>query len=363
MKLFLLHLPLIALFAVLAESPGLKAQPSIDTITPVKKFSFFGVPLAFYSPDTKWGGGAAGIFTFPGNPLRSSITFSFAYTQRRQVLAWIPFQWYHRNGNWRAYGELGWYRYLYQYFGVGNEYPDDFLETYTARFPRVRWTVARRWRDSRHFFGLRYNLDDYHISEATPGGDLATGNIPGARGGFSSSPGIVWLYDSRDSPFFPSKGILTESSVVFENRISGSDFRYARWTGEVSAYQKIGRNILAVNALAVFTTAGAPFFLMPQLGGTRRLRGYPDGRFRDKHMVLIQAEGRVPLFWRLKAVAFGGVGSVFGTGGETVLLHSNLGAGLRFEFDKKQKINIRFDYGFGIGTPHSGAYLTVGEAF
>lgn len=363
MKSFLLHLLLIALFALPTGGICLKAQPAADSSASVRKFSFFGVPLAFYSPDTRWGGGAAGIFTFPGNPLRSSITFSFAYTQRRQVLAWIPFQWYHRNGNWRAYGELGWYRYLYQYFGIGNEYADDFLETYTARFPRVRSTVARRWQNTRHFFGLRYNLDDYHISDVQPDGDLAVGKIPGARGGFSSSPGLVWLYDSRDSPFFPSKGILTESSFVFENRFSGSDFQYVRWTGEVSAYQKAGRNILAVNAMAVFSTAGAPFFLMPQLGGTRRLRGYPDGRFRDKHLLLLQAEGRIPLFWRLKAVAFGGVGSVFGTSGEALRLRSNLGGGLRFEFDKKQHINVRLDYGFGIGTKHSGAYLTVGEAF
>jgi hypothetical protein len=62
-------------------------------------------------------------------------------------------------------------------------------------------------------------------------------------------------------------------------------------------------------------------------------------------------------------VAFGGVGSVFGTSGETPRLHPNLGAGVRFEFDKKQQIHIRFDYGFGVGTVHSGAYLTVGEAF
>jgi hypothetical protein len=37
------------------------------------------------------------------------------------------------------------------------------------------------------------------------------------------------------------------------------------------------------------------------------------------------------------------------------------GAGLRFQVDKKERVNIRFDMGFGGGQP--GYYLTIGEAF
>jgi outer membrane translocation and assembly module TamA len=35
-----------------------------------------------------------------------------------------------------------------------------------------------------------------------------------------------------------------------------------------------------------------PYFLLPYLGGSTTLRGYPDGRFRDRHAMLLSAEYR-----------------------------------------------------------------------
>ena len=35
-----------------------------------------------------------------------------------------------------------------------------------------------------------------------------------------------------------------------------------------------------------------PFFMLPSLGGSTTLRGYPDGRFRDQHALLMSAEYR-----------------------------------------------------------------------
>ena len=35
-----------------------------------------------------------------------------------------------------------------------------------------------------------------------------------------------------------------------------------------------------------------PYFLLPSLGGSTSLRGYPDGRFRDRHAMLLSAEYR-----------------------------------------------------------------------
>ncbi|MFN0214696.1 MAG: hypothetical protein ACKVT2_10610, partial [Saprospiraceae bacterium] len=139
--------------------------------------SFFGTPLAFFSPDTRWGVGAAGILTFPTRPRRSNLTFNFSYTQNKQVLIFFPFQWLSTNNRWRVYGELGWYRYLYRYFGIGNKYPNDYEETYTAKYPRIRISAAKRVR-GKHLIGLRFFLDDYHIASASPDGEIALGKVP-----------------------------------------------------------------------------------------------------------------------------------------------------------------------------------------
>jgi outer membrane protein assembly factor BamA len=215
-----------------------------------------------------------------------------------------------------------------------------------------------------HFLGLRCFFDDYNIRKTEVGGELEAGTLIGARGGRSSSAGAVWLYDTRDNQFFPGKGWLLEAAITAEGPWTGSNFQFARFTLDAVRYLSFGnKSKLAMNLYAVVSGPGAPFFNLPQIGGTRRLRGYPDGKYRDRHLLMTQAEWRFPMFWRFKGVVFGGVGSVFGTAGEPILLRPNAGLGLRFEFDRKQQLHLRIDYGFGQGDGNSGAYITIGEAF
>jgi hypothetical protein len=76
-----------------------------------------------------------------------------------------------------------------------------------------------------------------------------------------------------------------------------------------------------------------------------------------------QAEYRAPLFWRFGLVGFAGFGAVahkfsdlnFGE------LRPAYGIGLRFLFDKKEKIQVRFDY--AKGKDSSGFYASIFEAF
>ena len=83
-----------------------------------------------------------------------------------------------------------------------------------------------------------------------------------------------------------------------------------------------------------------------------------------KNKAVIQAEYRVPIFWRIGVVAFGDIGNVSDDIGS--LDFSNLkysyGAGLRFALDRLEKLNLRFDYGATTHFGH-GFYLQLGEAF
>ncbi len=324
--------------------------------------SFFGVPIVFFTPDTRWGIGAAGIITFPTRPRRSNLTFNLNYTQNKQILIFFPFQWLSHNNGYRFYGEVGWYRYQYRYFGTGNENPNDYVETYTAKFPRFRLTAAKRVLGG-SLLGLRAYLDNYQIVSVSSGGELENGAVTGSHGGLSSSLGPVWISDSRDNTFYPKNGWLTEIALTGESKLTGSDFKFAKCSFDVAGYFPFGKCILAVNGMAIFTAGDVPFFQLSPIGGPRRLRGYPDGKFRDKHMMLGQAEFRFPIAWRFKGVLFAGAGSVFGTPGESAKLRPNGGAGLRIEFDRRQKLHLRIDYGIGEGEGNSGVYITLGEAF
>ena len=76
--------------------------------------------------------------------------------------------------------------------------------------------------------------------------------------------------------------------------------------------------------------------------------------------------GRVQLHvWKVFGMTF------FGAAGEVASKMEDLafnqlkfsgGGGLRFEVDKNERVNIRFDIGFSKSGP-PGYYLTIGEAF
>ena len=94
------------------------------------------------------------------------------------------------------------------------------------------------------------------------------------------------------------------------------------------------------------------------------MRGYFEGRFRDKNLLALQAEYRLPLFWRFGLAAFAGAGKVadafaeLNSGG----IKYSYGAGLRYLFSKREKIQVRLDVGFD-GKGGSAFYFSIFEAF
>ena len=93
------------------------------------------------------------------------------------------------------------------------------------------------------------------------------------------------------------------------------------------------------------------------------MRSYYAGRFRDKVMTAVQAEYRMPLFWRIGLVGFAGLGNVAPRPWALELdqLKYSYDAGLRYRVSSREATNIRMDVAFGQGT--SGIYFTAREAF
>ncbi len=77
-------------------------------------------------------------------------------------------------------------------------------------------------------------------------------------------------------------------------------------------------------------------------------------------MAMGQVEYRLPIFWRVGAVFWGGVGSVAPEINElNEDLLTSVGVGLRFKI--KDKVNIRTDIGFG--SDETAFYFHVNEVF
>ena len=99
------------------------------------------------------------------------------------------------------------------------------------------------------------------------------------------------------------------------------------------------------------------------MGGNQIMRGYYQGRFRDNNQVALQAEYRRQVIPWLGFVLFGSVGDVAASVDRFDLgdFKAAGGAGVRLMIDKKDRINIRFDYGLGRDT--SGFYFAFAESF
>ena len=120
--------------------------------------------------------------------------------------------------------------------------------------------------------------------------------------------------------------------------------------------------VLAIQGVGIAAFGKVPFRFFPSIGNT--LRGYSSTRYIDKYLFATRLEYRfVPVIWRLGFTVFAGIGDVFSTPGDLAWnrLKYTVGLGLRFVFSRKEKLNVRMDYGFGKNS--SGNYIDIMEAY
>ena len=166
---------------------------------------------------------------------------------------------------------------------------------------------------------------------------------------FNASVGAFVQYDSRDVMHNASKGIFVKGEAKWYPRWLGNTGRhFGRLSLTFDAYQKLWRGgILAYDLFADITIGTPSWHMFSKLGGMERMRGYYEGRYRDKRLMETQLELRQKVYRRHGVVGWFGVGQVWGTHHFKWdnMLYS-FGCGYRFEF--KKGMNIRLDYGWGV---------------
>lgn len=342
--------------SAISESDSLNYKPRI-----------LGVPILFYLPETRLGFGAAGFFSFKTNSkdstLRpSQINLGFAYTLEDQVLSYTDFDIWAKNNKVNLNGELGFYRFFYNFWGVGEE--ERQIETFSVNFPRVRFEGYYEVSNS-FFIGPKYTYDFFDIVEREEGGRLIEDSYPGSSGGGISGIGLTSKYDTRDNNFYPTKGYNSILSYEYFSEAYGSDFNYHLLWANFIKYFDLGKDrVIGVNAYGRFASGEVPFFHLSQVGGSNRMRGYYEGFHRDNHKIGWELEYRTPLFWRLGLSVFAGNAVVADQVDRFKVnnLNTAAGAGLRFKLDEERKINLRLDFGI-TSDRTTGFYFTIGEAF
>jgi Omp85 superfamily domain len=350
---------------------GMRGTDSVRSapVGSVRQNGFLALPVIFYKPETRIAVGGVGIYYFREEGSReetraSSIQAGFIYTQRGQIITKIEPQVFLNDEEFYLAGDISFFKYPDKFFGIGNATPDDAEEDYTPQILRFRANL--QYQVMRHLFtGIRYNLIDYRILVYQQGKTLEKRTTLGSDGGFLSGLGMVVKWDTRDNVFFPTSGNALELSTLSFQKAFGSGFTYNVLTADLRQYLTVvDDQSLAVQLYGGFSNGNPPFQYMQRLGGEKLMRGYLEGRYLDKNYVTVQVEYRVPLWWRLGAVVFAGLGDVAPSVSAFKLkeFKTSKGFGLRYAVSREEKLNIRVDLGFG-QNGNAGFYLTAAEAF
>jgi hypothetical protein len=145
---------------------------------------------------------------------------------------------------------------------------------------------------------------------------------------------IAMDVDTRDVPGYASSGSRYHVAMAAFHDQNLGRFSFTRFDADAVHYVPLGRTVFALRGKVGMTQTGAgqdvPFYMLPTLGGSNSLRGYLDYRFRDRDLLLADAEYRFPIARRVDAALFYDAGTVAPqASGLTANLTADYGVGLR----------------------------------
>jgi len=341
------------------------AQESIDTSS--LKISKTIIPIAFYLPETSWGFGGTGILSLRSTAAEegerpSQLLLGAIYSLKNQLLLLANFEIYQNQRAVRYRGELGYYIYFYNFYGLGANSSADDLEVYDVTFPRLDFNYSRRvFRDISLGAGLKY--DRFNITRIKEDGLLDVNRPVGFDGGTKFNLQTVLFYDTRDNLNSSKNGWYLELTYQRSLEFLLSSFDSQKFDLDLRYFKEFKEEwVLAHQFWLATSTSGTPFFDQANISTAVRSRGFDDRRFINRHMASVQSEIRFPLFWRIKGTAFYSYTAIPDNFSKPFAQDEKFtfGAGLRILLNKKDRTFFRIDVAKG---EKINFYLTANEAF
>ncbi|WP_154855210.1 BamA/TamA family outer membrane protein [Cyclobacterium xiamenense] len=328
---------------------------------------FKALPLAYYTPETRIAFEAFAFYSYysKGSHRKSNIRLFATYTQNRQYLLTVPWQVYTADDRFFLNGSLDYRKFPEYYYGLGN----DTAEAQRALYEFSAFTLSSKSYsklENDTYLGIALQAQ-WLLPEIPENEPLFDDIIPetGEMGYSYLSLGPSFMWDRRDHILAPSTGSYLEFTPVFGlGKANENPVYFGLASLDIRDYWKLGeRSTWANQFVAQFSLGAVPYRVLPTLGGPLLHRGYYQGRFRDKHLMILQSEFRQEVIGRFGFVVFGSVGRVYPDIRTDLLqnVHPAVGAGLRVRVSKKDRTNVRFDYSI---TPDStGFYIYFAESF
>jgi outer membrane protein assembly factor BamA len=357
---------LIILFLLFVTS--LLADEKKDSIEVSKNFSMVAYPYVFYMPETglAFGGSAIANFIVDAKQFNrpSQLMLNGYYTTIHNFSISFDDEVYFPKFSLHA--NIFYDKLLSKFYGYGNDAIDSGYADFEAYKYGFSFLFNRNIKTV--LLGVIFDFSDWEITDYLNNPNLLNDIVHGSSGGLSSGLGISLGLDTRDYVFLPEKGYYHKINITYYNKVLGSNFNFIRYIVDLRKYWFFMDKIsFAWQYWGEFVTGDTPFFYMPALGGSKIMRGYYEGRFRDKLYMATQAEAAIPInvfgIDRFSTVGFAAIGEVankfdrFHFSG----IKWSLGIGLRYLLNKKNRTTIRGEIGFG--EKSNGIYFAAGTAF
>lgn len=330
-----------------------------------KRFDFSVIGGPHYASDTKFGLGlvAAGLYrTDPNDSILppsnvslygdvSSVGFYMLGVRGNHIAP---------KGRYRIDYHLYFYSFPADFWGIGYEMGDNDANKSDMKRWQAQAEVSFLFRVADNFYIGPMASYDYAIGkhierpELLQGMDQHTWNV---------GAGVSLVYDNRDNLTNPHRGIYLNINQMFRPRFMGNDYAFSTTAFRFDAYQRLGKGTVLAEDIGANLNFGNPSWgMMAELGGTHSMRGYYEGRYRDKHSLEATVELRQHVWKRNGIVVWVGAGTIFPkfSALRSKQILPNAGVGYRWEF--KKNVNVRLDYGFG-KSGQSGFLFNINEAF
>lgn len=375
---------LVIFLAVFQAAPALGQKKLMDKMIhkflsnekdTVKRNTFFPFPVASMSPETGLEYGVAALYSFYLDKLDSvtrvsTINIMATHTTHNQSKAKIVADIWSKENKYHYSTELRYWDFPYGFYGIGattNKADKEYINE-----KRARLAIAADKRIAPDYYvGVQTGFEYFKNEGTMAGGIYSSRPYYGKTGGKRIYFGLRQTYDTRDKVTYTQNGLYGNLQINYTPDFFAAE-QFKGWNMSFD-----GRYFHSLNDKLILAFNGeyqgiygqnVPFYLLSQLGGETIMRGYYQGRYRDKHMAAVQAEIKYRFVPRFALVGFGGGGTVFGE--EPFDRHNimpNYGMGIRYFFDLNKDLSLRIDYGFGNKRPGekrmSGFYFSMNEAF
>ena len=338
-----------------------------------KHSSFVIIPILSSAPETGLEIGGSALYSFYTDTVKkTNVSNIFGYatiTTKNQTNISLSSNYWLPGNKMHLMGATSYINFPFDFYGIGNatkQADQDKLGEH-----RFKLNLEAEHRTGDFLLGIVGGGFYYKFTNTNTTGIFNTDPlVDGRNAGASIFVGPSVIFDTRNNNTYTTKGtIVTAYLNLIQGIFANNNYDGGFFNIEYSGFFSLSRQLVLGFDVQEQSMIGgqSPFYLLPAMGSDEMMRGYYNGRFRDRNFIAGQTELRYRITRRFGVAGFVATGEVFHTGFNAYDLKPDYGGGVRYFFDVQKGLSIRVDYGVGEQRPgesrQSGLYVALGEAF